>query len=1198
MTVKGAEQRWGQVKELLHLAMQLAPEERGRFLTEACSSDDALRSEVESLLLADADVRSNFLESPSWVDEPPVGSSAGSASANGFEVGQVFAQRFQLVRKLGEGGMGQVWLAEQTSPVRRQVALKVIKAGTYDDSLVQRFQSEQQSLAIMDHPAIAKVFDAGATPQGQPYFVMEYVPGLAITGYCDQKKLKIRDRIELFIEACEGVQHAHQKAIIHRDLKPANILVVEVDGKPAPRIIDFGLAKAITPPVAGESLITQMGHLVGTPAFMSPEQANPAAQGIDPRTDVYSLGVILYVLLTGLRPFETSQQQKQTLLELLRKLREEEPPRPSAKVGTDRPTLAAIAEARGTEPKRLVKLLRGDLDWIAAKALEKDRARRYATPSELAADLRHYLNQEPATAHPAGAGYRLRKYVGRHRVVVSVTAGSIVLLLLTVGEGWRTWQEHSRSSPPAATANHIVRKSVAIVGFKNLSGKPEQAWLSTALAEMLTTELAAGEQLRVIPGENVVRMKRDLALPEAESLGNETLAHIRNHLGSDLLVGGSYLEAGGQLRLDVHMQDTHTGDTVASFSENGTAAQLLDLVSRAGSEAREKLAINGITAADRSEVRAALPSNPQAARLYAGGLDKVRQFEFLAARDLLEKAVAADPSNALAHSALATAWSALGYDAKAGQESKLAFELSSNIPRESRLLVEARYREITHDWDRAREIYRTLWNFFPDNLEYGLHLASVLSSANQGKEALATLEELRKMPPPDGADPRIDLARAHAAETLSDFHQQEQFANQAFEKARARGAKQLMAYALTSQAWAWDRLGSFAPALAALEQASGLFGSAEDPRGSAYALQMKGTVLYDQGDFAGSRVAFERALKVFQEIGAKNNEAGCLNSLGNILYDTGQLDEARRYYELTLAIDREVGSRLGIASASGNLANVLDSLGDLQGARQKQAEALQAFRDVGDRRGEASTLNNLGNVLAELGDLRSAQQRYEQSMEVEKQIGYRRGRGFSLEGLADLLREQDKLDEARGIAEEGVALRRELREENTLAISQAQVAEIALDQGQYPAAEGLARAAVEAFERNKSPQEEAGGLALIALAQVHAGKANDATAIAERASKLALEGTARGPRYSTAIVAARVQAANGQIQEALRALQAVLGEATKYGYCVVEFEARLALGEIEMHQSRDRARAQLRALARDSREKGFRRIARLAQEAL
>src|SRR5208337_719838 len=218
---------------------------------------------------------------------------------------------FHLIRKLGEGGMGQVWLAEQTFPVRRQVALKMIKAGMYDEAVVERFQSERQSLAIMEHPAIAKVFDAGTTPQGQPYFVMEYVPGLPITEYCDRKKLTIRDRLELFIETCEGVQHAHQKAIIHRDLKPANILVAEVDGKPVPRIIDFGLAKAATPRVVGETIFTQLGHFMGTPGYMSPEQADPNVQDIDTRTDVYSLGAVLYVLLTGLQPFENKRRQKQ-----------------------------------------------------------------------------------------------------------------------------------------------------------------------------------------------------------------------------------------------------------------------------------------------------------------------------------------------------------------------------------------------------------------------------------------------------------------------------------------------------------------------------------------------------------------------------------------------------------------------------------------------------------------------------------------------------------------------------------------------------------------------------------------------------------------------------------------------------------------------------------------------------------------------
>jgi len=454
-------QPWERVKDLLHEVMQLAPEERSQFLDQNCGSDDALRADVESLLLANAVVRSSFLRSPLSAGGLGVENNKEQIdSPVALEAGQVFAQRFLLVRKLGEGGMGQVWLADQTSPVRRQVALKLIKAGMYDETVVQRFLAERQSLAIMEHPAIAKVFDAGTTAQGQPFFVMEFVPGLPITQYCDRKKLKISDRLELFIQVCEGVQHAHQKAIIHRDLKPANILVVEVDDKPVPRIIDFGLAKATTPPVDGESLFTQIGHFLGTPAYMSPEQVDPNVRDIDTRTDVYSLGVVLFVLLTGLRPFET--EQKQAPDEWLRKLRQEDPPRPSAKVSADRDTSTATAAARGTEPRQLVSLLRGDLDWITMRAVEKDRARRYGAPSELAVDIRRYLNHEPVAACPASAGYRLRKYTRRHRVSVGVAAGLVLLLaafsILQAVQLRRITRERDR-------ANHERDRAARITDF-------------------------------------------------------------------------------------------------------------------------------------------------------------------------------------------------------------------------------------------------------------------------------------------------------------------------------------------------------------------------------------------------------------------------------------------------------------------------------------------------------------------------------------------------------------------------------------------------------------------------------------------------------------------------------------------------------------------------------------------------------------
>ena len=417
--------QWERAKQILEDALRLAPARRSAFLDSACGPDGELRAEVESLIASHEQAGSQFLAAaapeileltPTDAHQPQISKAIG---------------HYRLVEEIGRGGMGQVWLAEQAAPVKRRVALKLIKAGMYDDETVKRFQLERQSLAMMDHPSIAKVFETGATPEGQPYFAMEYVPGMPVTDYCDQKHLQIGERLELFIKVCGAVQHAHQKAIIHRDLKPTNILVQEIDGKPLPRIIDFGLAKAITPQTPGETLFTQFGSFVGTPGYMSPEQCDGTGLDVDTRSDVYSLGVVLYVLLTGRLPFQAKAGKELPMDEMMRLVREEDPPRPSTKVSSDRETCSAVAEARGSEPKELVSLLRGDLDWITMRALEKDRNRRYGAASELAADLARYLSHEPVMARPASLSYRVSKFVRRNRTAAAL--GTIAALAIIAG---------------------------------------------------------------------------------------------------------------------------------------------------------------------------------------------------------------------------------------------------------------------------------------------------------------------------------------------------------------------------------------------------------------------------------------------------------------------------------------------------------------------------------------------------------------------------------------------------------------------------------------------------------------------------------------------------------------------------------------------------------------------------------------------
>jgi serine/threonine protein kinase/tetratricopeptide (TPR) repeat protein len=432
---------------LFHQALAKPSGDRAGFLETACAGDPELRAAVEALLTAH-EASGGFVDRPppavgataEHTPDPAVSAFAPSISATAEYLGRpadtFIAGRYTLEQKLGEGGMGEVWVAKQTEPVKRKVALKLIKPGMDSRAVLQRFEQERQALALMDHPNVAKVLDAGSTPAGQPFFAMELVNGAPLTKFCDEMKLTPEERLGLFVPICHAVQHAHQKGIIHRDLKPANILITLVDGKPVPKVIDFGVAKATAGKLTDESLSTQFGAIVGTLEYMSPEQAGFSGEDVDTRADIYSLGVILYELLTGLRPIDVKRLRKAALTEMIRIIREEEPSKPSARPSTD-DALLSIAALCQVEPRRLMTMLRGELDWVVMKCLEKQRDRRYEAASGLARDIQRYLADEPVEARPPSAGYRLRKFVSRHKG--QVIAASLVLLALLGGIAGATW---------------------------------------------------------------------------------------------------------------------------------------------------------------------------------------------------------------------------------------------------------------------------------------------------------------------------------------------------------------------------------------------------------------------------------------------------------------------------------------------------------------------------------------------------------------------------------------------------------------------------------------------------------------------------------------------------------------------------------------------------------------------------------------
>jgi len=453
---------WTRAKQVFQEALGKTGTERTHFVAAACGDDAELRAQVEALLAAH-DEAGEFLASPTGAGADAAARAvAEEASDNPPEGPGTQIGPYKLLQLIGEGGFGMVYMADQMEPIRRRVALKIIKLGMDTKEVIARFESERQALAMMDHPNIARVLDAGTTESGRPYFVMELVKGVPITEYCDANRLSTRERLDLFVDLCKAVHHAHEKGVIHRDIKPSNVMVTLHDGTPVPKVIDFGIAKATNQPLTEKTLFTAYGQFLGTPTYMSPEQAALGGLEIDRRCDVYSLGVLLYELLTGTTPFEHAALRSRAFMEVLRIIREEDPPTPSARLNTLGERLTEIATSRHVEPNALAKLVRGDLDWIVMRAIEKDRRRRYASASELAGDVTRYFRNEPVTARRPSAVYRLSRFAKRRRGRVLAFTGMAAAIVLGAVLAQALSQRYADPGPPT---NRLV-----------LDGARDSAW--------------------------------------------------------------------------------------------------------------------------------------------------------------------------------------------------------------------------------------------------------------------------------------------------------------------------------------------------------------------------------------------------------------------------------------------------------------------------------------------------------------------------------------------------------------------------------------------------------------------------------------------------------------------------------------------------------------------------------------------------
>jgi tetratricopeptide (TPR) repeat protein len=963
-------------RELFEAALELAPGDRAAFLDGACEGDAVLRERLEALLHTH-DQAGSFLEQPAVTGAFPADAGSPDVGPPAEAVGQVLAGRYQLLEALGEGGMGTVWMAQQTEPVKRLVAVKLIKAGMDSKAVLARFEAERQALALMDHPNIAKVHDAGATPDRRPFFVMELVKGVPITRYCDEHRLTPKQRLELFMPVCQAIQHAHQKGIIHRDIKPSNVLVALYDGKPVPKVIDFGIAKATGQQLTERTLVTGLGTVVGTLEYMSPEQAGMNPLDIDTRSDIYALGVLLYELLTGSTPLEKKRLKAAAMLEVLRLIREEEPPRPSTRLSsTDE--LPSVAANRGLEPKKLSGLVRGELDWIVMKALDKDRSRRYETANGFAADVQRYLADEPVQACPPSAWYRCGKFARRHKMGLAMTG--LVLCLLASLVGGIGWAVRDRAARQAKVVNDLDLALERGELFQR-DGKPVEAQAALERAEQLAVEASADPARR----ERLGALKERL---EAEARDQVFLSRYED----------IWLRVESQVNLEA-----------SRFTQEAAYPEIREALGRYG------IAIGVLAPAD---VAARVQGRPEPVRRnLLAALDECLRLapkDDAQTRHWLLRALAAADNDAWRTRArqaqVARDWQAL---------EQLAREADERKQPPSFLLLVAISLPAQMGPTRL-DLLRRTQRSYPADLWANQRLAYELKGTGQPAEAIRYYTAALALRPDN---PGVYLNRGNALRRAGEVDA----AIVDHQKAIALAPGYSTAH--NNLGLALQDKGQLDEAIAAFREAIRL---KRDDAAPHYNL---GNVLQAKGQLDEAIAAFREAIRLRKDF------AEAHYNLGNALKAKGQLDEAIVAYREAIRLKKdypEAHNNLGNAlTTKGQLdkaiaafreairlkkddAKAHNNLGNALQARGQWDEAIAAFREaIRLKRDDPALHYNLGVALQDKGQLDDAIAAYREAIRLRKDYAKPHN------NLGTILQAKGQLDEAIAAYREAIRLRKD-----------------------------------------------------------------------------------------------------------------------------------------------------------------------------